>query len=137
MIASSIPILQPLLEKILRRNPFSSGSRSKSYKYTDRHYAGISDQKSGVYELGQRKPKSKVRDDLGLTVLPDDGSQEEILAQTKTSNDGGSLPAGSVSTMASKNNGHQVMRTDMVTVTYENESEQPHTWGSTAKAWGH
>uniref|UniRef100_A0A8H7KEG8 Rhodopsin domain-containing protein n=1 Tax=Bionectria ochroleuca TaxID=29856 RepID=A0A8H7KEG8_BIOOC len=80
IVASTIPILQPLVEKVLRRNPFSSGKDSA--KYNGRYYEDYSDQKSG-YELGQRKPKSKARDDLGLTVLEEGGSQEEILSGTK------------------------------------------------------
>lgn len=135
MIASAIPILQPLLEKILRRNPFSSHSNSKPYKYPERHYEDYSDMRSHTYELGERKQKPKLKDDLGLTVLPDDqGSEEEIL-RSSLRNDGKGASEGTVEIMAAPGTavpsptpgaGHnRIMRTDKVVVTYENGRQGP------------
>ncbi|KAK7222799.1 hypothetical protein V2G26_010802 [Clonostachys chloroleuca] len=112
IVASTIPILQPLLEKVLRRNPFSSGKDSA--KYNGRYYEDYSDQKSG-YELGQRKPKSKARDDLGLTVLEEGGSQEEILSGTKPN----VVAAGTAKpVVVPEATRHAITRTDVITVSY-------------------
>ncbi|KAK1638742.1 hypothetical protein BDP81DRAFT_479826 [Colletotrichum phormii] len=76
IIASSIPVMQPLLELILRRNPFSS---TKDSKQTLKYYEDYSSQSKskprsgGGIELGQRKPKAKPKDDLGITIHPADG----------------------------------------------------------------
>jgi len=99
IIACSIPCLQPLMDAVLRRSPWSSrhtsrgatgGSRgtglSGSKKNTNqRFYEDYSEHSKHNIELGQRKPKSKVRDDLGFTVIDGDdagSSQENILASS-------------------------------------------------------
>lgn len=133
MIASAIPILQPLLEKILGSNPFSSSkksSRAQSRKYPERHYENYSDQKSGNYELRShpRRQAGKLKDDLGLTIIADDESQEEILApggarSASTSHvhyNGDSVATYKNAGSAAKPN--QIMRTDVVTVTYNDAS---------------
>lgn len=126
-MASSIPILQPLAEKIFRGNPFSSNKKGSSYP--PRYYEDYSDATKSGYELGQRKPKSKQRDDLGLTVMNDDGSQEEILGPNNnngvlgpvTNVDGQSQAVGKSNSLGQAMNG-KIMRTDIVTVTYDEES---------------
>lgn len=75
---------------VLRRNPFSS-ARSKDAKTgegsnsnnTPRYYEDYASQRASSMggskiELGLRKPKPKLRDDLGFTIIEDD-SQENIL----------------------------------------------------------
>ncbi|KAI8291139.1 hypothetical protein K4K56_006721 [Colletotrichum sp. SAR 10_98] len=96
IIASSIPVMQPLLELILRRNPFSSGKGSKQTPQYYEHYDSQSKSKSrgGGIELGQRKPKSKPKDDLGLTIIESDDSQENILSPTTGSNNQTSTSSG-------------------------------------------
>ncbi|KFA70149.1 hypothetical protein S40285_06606 [Stachybotrys chlorohalonatus IBT 40285] len=133
MIASSIPILQPLLELVMRRNPFSSGGRS-SRKYPEREYENFSDQRSVVYELGERRQRPKPKDDLGLTIMADEGSQEEILAATNSDGDKRSQaqPGTSVNAFSNKRSSVKVapssiIRTDEVIVTYDGDVEQrPH-----------
>ncbi|KAF4119522.1 hypothetical protein GMORB2_4652 [Geosmithia morbida] len=130
MIASTIPILQPLLKKFLNRNPLSSNSRSK-YKFTSPNE--VTDNNRS-YEMSHRKFPSKAKDELGFTVLGEGGSQDDILAQTP-SNPGGTPPPGSV-VATDKSGSHQITRTDMVTVTYENVPSQPSMPNSFTKAWG-
>ncbi|KAF5521748.1 hypothetical protein CGCA056_v007320 [Colletotrichum aenigma] len=83
-IASTIPVLQPLLELILRRNPFSTAKNTTEETpkfYED--YASQRESRGGSkIELGQRKPRPKPRDDLGFTIMEDD-SQENILPECK------------------------------------------------------
>jgi hypothetical protein len=153
MIASAIPILQPLLEKILGSNPFSSygkSSRAQSRKYPERYYENYSDGKSGNYELNSRPRRAagKPKDDLGLTILADDSSQEEILApsskasvgtgvadgqQQQTTGSGVTVGAYSNPGKVAKAKPNQIMRTDVVTVTYNDESST--RTGRSPEAW--
>ncbi|KAF6827702.1 integral membrane protein [Colletotrichum musicola] len=92
-IASTIPVLQPLLEMALRRNPFSSfrskntqdSSPNSNNNNTPQYYEDYASQRASSMggsriELGLRKPKPKLRDDLGFTIIEDE-SQENILSQ--------------------------------------------------------
>jgi hypothetical protein len=152
MIASAIPILQPLLEKILGSNPFSSygkNSRGQSRKYPERYYENYSDGKSGNYELNSRPRRGagKPKDDLGLTILADDSSQEEILAASSKASAGTSVAGGPQQTTGhgvtvgsynnpgkvAKTKPNQIMRTDVVTVTYNDESSAQ--TANSPKAW--
>jgi hypothetical protein len=67
--------------------------------------------------------KSKPRDDMGLTIVSDEGSQENILHdgrnETVTSPTPGKRGFGSKSQIPKKG----ITRTDIVTISYENDSE--------------
>ncbi|KAI8298148.1 hypothetical protein K4K59_002972 [Colletotrichum sp. SAR11_240] len=138
IIASSIPVMQPLLELILRRNPFSSGKGSKQTPQYYEHYGSQSKSKSrgGGIELGQRKPKSKPKDDLGLTVIESDDSQENILSPTTGSNNQISTSSG-VPTLTNNSDSSQhaadgkIIRTDCVSISYE---ERGHTQETSASS---
>ncbi|KAK7421207.1 hypothetical protein QQX98_002337 [Neonectria punicea] len=114
IIACSIPILQPLLEMVLRRNPFSSNKGSSKQP---QYYEDYSERSKSGIELGYRKPKSKARDDLGLTIVNDGDSQENILVRDSPN-----------STVSPRDKGDQVngtiLRTDVVTVEYENQGQK-------------
>ncbi|KAF0331707.1 integral membrane protein [Colletotrichum asianum] len=138
IIASSIPVMQPLLEIILRRNPFSSGKGSKQTPQYYEHYGSQSKSKSrgGGIELGQRKPKSKPKDDLGLTIIESDDSQENILSPTTGSNNQTSTSSG-VPTLTNNSDSSQhaadgkIVRTDCVSISYE---ERGHTQETSASS---
>ncbi|KAK2730268.1 integral membrane protein [Colletotrichum kahawae] len=138
IIASSIPVMQPLLELILRRNPFSSGKGSKQTPQYYEHYGSQSKSKSrsGGIELGQRKPKSKPKDDLGLTIIESDDSQENILSPTTGSNNQTSTSSGVPTLTASSDFGQhaadgKIIRTDCVSISYE---ERGHTQETSASS---
>ncbi|KAE9577985.1 hypothetical protein CGCF415_v009686 [Colletotrichum fructicola] len=138
IIASSIPVMQPLLELILRRNPFSSGKGSKQTLQYYEHYGSQSKSKSrgGGIELGQRKPKSKPKDDLGLTIIESDDSQENILSPTTGSNNQTSTSSGAPTlTNNSDSSRHaadgKIVRTDCVSISYE---ERGHTQETSASS---
>ncbi|KAI8179305.1 hypothetical protein KHU50_003050 [Colletotrichum sp. SAR 10_65] len=138
IIASSIPVMQPLLELILRRNPFSSGKGSKQTPQYYEHYGSQSKSKSrgGGIELGQRKPKSKPKDDLGLTIIESDDSQENILSPTTGSNNQTSTSSGAPTlTNNSDSSQHaadgKIIRTDCVSISYE---ERGHTQETSASS---
>ena len=78
LIASSIPILWPLVQLIRRRNPFSSGNDSN-------HGADNTD---GT-ELRQckSKPKPKPKADLGTTTEDGGENQEHVLSPVDTQTD--------------------------------------------------
>ncbi|TDZ24157.1 hypothetical protein Cob_v003393 [Colletotrichum orbiculare MAFF 240422] len=120
IIASTIPVLQPLLELAMRRNPFSSAEESKQ---TPKYYEDCSsrrDSRGGSHiELGQRRPRPKPRDDLGLTIMEGD-SQEEILPGAKRSSPVGSS-RGAEGAQAQSRHG-DIIRTDVVCVSYEKKS---------------
>ncbi|KAH9233418.1 hypothetical protein K456DRAFT_1725476 [Colletotrichum gloeosporioides 23] len=138
IIASSIPVMQPLLELIPRRNPFSSGKGSKQTPQHYEHYGSQSKSKSrgGGIELGQRKPKSKPKDDLGLTIIESDDSQENILSPTTGSNNQTSTSSG-VPTLTNNSDSSQhaadgkIIRTDCVSISYE---ERGHTQETSASS---
>ncbi|KAK6209835.1 integral membrane protein [Colletotrichum tabaci] len=119
IIASSIPVLQPLLEPILKHSPFSSTKGSKepsSYGYRSSN----SNSRGGDIELGQRKPKKKPRDELGLTIIEGD-SQENILTPSKqTWTLAPRLMHGGLSHPEPAQPADcRIVRTDEVTVSYE------------------
>ncbi|KAK1505117.1 integral membrane protein [Colletotrichum abscissum] len=130
IIASSIPVMQPLLELILRRNPFSSAKGSKQTPQYYEDYGSQSKSKSrgggGGIELGQRKPKIKPKDELGLTIVEGD-SQENILTPATDSNQGisASLNAPTLTSRQSDSSQRpsdgKIIRTDFVSVTYEEQ----------------
>jgi hypothetical protein len=171
IIACSIPCLQPLLDMVVHRGPWSSrrtggssgggrsgsgggksgsgaGGASGSKKSAPRFYEDYS--QNGI-ELGQRKPKSKLRDDLGFTVVEgDDGgnsSQENILATVGHRANGSagtvvvvdeekgievthsSAAAATTTTAPSPPQpqgaaAHGIMRTDVVAISYEQPRPQ-------------
>ncbi|KAF9871286.1 hypothetical protein CkaCkLH20_11207 [Colletotrichum karsti] len=118
IIASSIPVMQPLLELILRRNPFSSGKGTKPTPQYYENYGSQSKSKSrgGTIELGQRKPKSKPKDDLGFTIIDDGDSQENIFkpaADHQTSAASGSpTPTSNHSDSSHRAPDGKIVRTD-------------------------
>ncbi|KAK2037188.1 integral membrane protein [Colletotrichum somersetense] len=118
IIASSIPILQPLVEVVMRRNPFSSARRSniknKYYKYDDSRSNG----RTGGIELGQQKPRVKPKDELGLTTFADDNSQENILT---VDNSTPSQTTVSTIQQSSIPTDGKIVRTDVVMVSYEHQ----------------
>ncbi|KAK1498228.1 integral membrane protein [Colletotrichum tamarilloi] len=129
IIASSIPVMQPLLELILRRNPFSSSKGSKQTPQYYEDYGSQSKSKSrggGGIELGQRKPKVKPKDELGLTIVEGD-SQENILTPANDSNQGISASSNAPTLTSRQSDSSQrpsdgkIIRTDFVSVTYEEQ----------------
>ncbi|KAJ9143879.1 Integral membrane protein [Pleurostoma richardsiae] len=132
IIACSIPILQPLLEIILRRNPFSSNKDSKKSPRYYEDYTSQSKSRGGGIELGQRKPKSKIRDDLGLTIVDDD-SQENILTPQPEKSSDSFVASGTGVRRTSHPAEGQIVRTDVVTVSYEAPG-QGHT-RNTSQGW--
>jgi hypothetical protein len=160
IIACSIPCLQPLLDKVVRRGFWSSrrtgssgshahGGASSSKKTSPRYYEDYSKSSKHNIELGQRKPKSKLRDDLGFTVVEGDesSSQENILATARTH--GGNGSAGTMGTgiidvekgieithsSASPPDGQQgIIRTDVVAISYDQPKAQSGS-GARDSAW--
>lgn len=139
IIACSIPILQPLLEKVLRRNPFASSN--KRSKPVGRYYEDYTDTPSG-YQLGSRKARSRPKDDLGLTIVADGGSEEEILgpggagypqqhqtayavADGQFARDGQTQRGQQIPAAARASNviAGKIVKTDTVTVTYDEEAQ--------------
>ncbi|KAL0943430.1 uncharacterized protein CTRU02_201316 [Colletotrichum truncatum] len=141
IIASSIPVMQPLLELILRRNPFSSAKGSKQTPQYYEDYGSQSKSKSrggGNIELGQRKPKSKPKDDLGLTIVESD-SQENILTPPINQNHQTSVSLGAPTFRSNRSDSSQhsadgkIIRTDLVSITYEEQGQVHNT--STSNGW--
>ncbi|KAJ0322252.1 hypothetical protein COL5a_008861 [Colletotrichum fioriniae] len=129
IIASSIPVMQPLLELILRRNPFSSAKDSKQTPQYYEDYSSHSKSRSrggGGIELGQRKPKVKPKDELGLTIVEGD-SQENILTPTSDTNQDMFASSEAPTLISVQNDANQrpadgkIMRTDLVSITYEEQ----------------
>ncbi|QBZ56765.1 hypothetical protein PoMZ_01681 [Pyricularia oryzae] len=130
IIAASIPVLQPLLEVIMKRNPFTSHERSKrdspSFGSGWRGYRFEPSERGGG--------KQKQRDGRGFAVAADASGFEEILSpldKTLTSYVAEASPAPP----ASSTSGHdaekgfaggvpagvangRIMRTDVVDVSY-------------------
>ncbi|KAI8300780.1 hypothetical protein K4K59_001352 [Colletotrichum sp. SAR11_240] len=117
-IASTIPVLQPLLELILRRNPFSTAKNTTEETpkfYED--YASQRESRGGSkIELGQRKPRPKPRDDLGFTIMEDD-SQENILPECKRPAPAFMSDRHETTPPQSADGG--IVRTDVVCVSFE------------------
>lgn len=134
IIAASIPVLQPLLEAILKRNPFSS-NKVTSQKLNSNGYDNLSDLRDGgggsrghkgghTYELGQRKAAPKKLDNLGFTVV-DDNSQEDILVPgardiSYSANASKSPPSRADEGSADAVRDRAIIRTDEVNVSYSN-----------------
>jgi hypothetical protein len=95
------------MEMIFGRNVFGSASRLENPQYYNRY----SEHCKTEYELGQRKPKKVVRDELGLTVMGDEESQDCILRpEDEQAND---------PNIAHNGTGGRSLRTDLITVSYE------------------
>ncbi|KAK1990331.1 integral membrane protein [Colletotrichum falcatum] len=124
IIASSIPVLHPLLEIILRRNPFAS--TGEGTRRTARSYGNPPSSSSKpcpspgrhTYELGQRRSKPKLKDHLGFTIT-EDGSQEDMLYPSHASY----TQTVTASTISEPGQVHlgRIVRTDSVTVVYDGE----------------
>lgn len=111
--------MQPLLEPILKHSPFSSTKGSKEPP-SDGYHSSNSNSRGGDIELGQRKPKKKPRDELGLTIIEGD-SQENILTPSKQT---WTLPprlmhGGLSHPEPAQPADCRIVRTDEVTVSYE------------------
>ncbi|KAL2106172.1 hypothetical protein VUR80DRAFT_7105 [Thermomyces stellatus] len=130
IIASSIPILQPLLEKILRHNPFASSG--KSSKPNGRYYEDYTDARSG-YELGDRKTRTKLKGDLGLTIIADGGSEDGILNPTDGQHQQSAFAVADDQFIYDGHEGSgragsrdfdgKILKTNTVTVTYDEEAQ--------------
>ncbi|KAL2883139.1 hypothetical protein SGCOL_001327 [Colletotrichum sp. CLE4] len=105
----------------------AKGSKQTPQYYED--YGSQSKSKSrggGGIELGQRKTKAKPKYDLGLTIVEGDG-QENILTPTTDSNHGmyASSCAPTLNSRQSDSSQHpadgKIIRTDFVSVTYEEQ----------------
>lgn len=138
IIACSIPILQPLLDIVLKRNPLSS-KRSKMssdrYAYYHGDHRGQSGSGAAMELSAYNKLKhSKRRDDLGFTILDENGkgSQDNILDEHTN----GSVLTGDYKSTASNEAGpvrnetnslgpnhvpEGIRRTQVVTVSYSND----------------
>ncbi|OHE92499.1 integral membrane protein [Colletotrichum orchidophilum] len=133
IIASSIPVLHPLLELILKRNPFTSARGSKlTVKSSDHTESSPSNNRPSRgggkhdYELGQRKPKARPRDDLGFTIIEGD-SQENIMCGEGTSR---TQTAASNASQSSQLEEGKIVRTDEVTISYDEKSHAGETSAS-------
>ncbi|KDN66169.1 putative integral membrane protein [Colletotrichum sublineola] len=122
IIASSIPVLHPLVDILLKRNPFASTrERTGRTARSDGDSPSPSSSKPRpslarhTYELGQRKAKPILRDWLGFTIAEDE-SQEDMLSPVQNSY---------TQTVTSSNSGSsqvelgRIIRTDSVTIMYD------------------
>lgn len=137
IIASSIPVLHPLLELILRRNPFSSARASRPTAKSSDNNTGSAPSNyrpsrvygNYEYELGQRKAKPKPKDDLGFTIIEGD-SQENIMSTGGRSR---AQTATSIGSQTSQPEDGRIVRTDVVTVSYDEKGRAGET--SASKRW--
>ncbi|MBE3048727.1 hypothetical protein IMZ48_40755 [Candidatus Bathyarchaeota archaeon] len=115
IIASSIPILQPLYQRLF-------GSAFDSRKY--RTYGSGKNGQQGSVELSYQTRKRSVKDPNGLTFLDQSlaGSEESILPVRE----GGKHDTGDVqgSPQSLTPGSQEIMRTDVVTVSHSIESQQ-------------
>ena len=118
IIAACIPILQPLLEMIKGRNIWStnkSGSESRDYH----KYGSGSARQQDPFELRSR-PRKKV-DVHGFTIHDKEESEESIVDRD--------APIGHASSGRRSESNHPneggIMKTNDVTVTYEQAGEGP------------
>ncbi|KAL0932194.1 uncharacterized protein CTRU02_213147 [Colletotrichum truncatum] len=121
IIASTIPVLQPLLEVILRRSPFSTARSAleETPKSDDNFVPKRESDVGGRIELGQRRPKPKLRDNLGLTIMEDD-SKENILVQENTTP---VIMSDKDETTQPQPTTWGITRTDVVCVSFEDRSK--------------
>ncbi|KXH49458.1 integral membrane protein [Colletotrichum simmondsii] len=137
IIASSIPVLHPLLELILKRNPFSSARASRPTAKSSDNNSGSAPSNyrpsrvygNYEYELGQRKARPKPRDDLGFTIVEGD-SQENIVSGKGRSR---AQTATSIGSQYSQPDDGRIVRTDVVTVSYDDKGQAVET--SASKRW--
>ncbi|EXF73516.1 integral membrane protein [Colletotrichum fioriniae PJ7] len=137
IIASSIPVLHPLLELILKRNPFSSARASRPTAKSSDNNTGSAPSNyrpsrvygNYEYELGQRKVKPKPKDDLGFTIIEGD-SQENIMSTGGRSR---AQTATSIGSQTSQPEDGRIVRTDVVTVSYDEKGRAGET--SASKRW--
>ncbi|KAG7053147.1 integral membrane protein [Colletotrichum scovillei] len=137
IIASSIPVLHPLLELILKRNPFSSARASRPTAKSSDNNTGSAPSNyrpsrvygNYEYELGQRKARPKPRDDLGFTIV-EGNSQENIVSGEGRSR---AQTATSIGSQYSQPDDGRIVRTDVVTVSYDEKGRAGGT--SASKRW--
>ncbi|OLN86862.1 hypothetical protein CCHL11_04579 [Colletotrichum chlorophyti] len=129
IIASSIPVMYPLLDLVLHRNPFASvrcskatgNSREDSSTPNKSWPSRRTSRGDYDHKLGQFKPKSKARDDLGFTIVEDD-SQENILASQNQEVE--HLGSASMNNHSSRAEDGKILRTDVVTISYQRKSKE-------------
>lgn len=123
IIASSIPILQPLLEIVYGRNPFGSSREKRSPRYYEDY-----SKDTNRYELSSNKQRSPLRTDPDQIIMKDDSSQEDILAPTtytqRSNASTGILDALPITP--------GITRTDEVTVSFVADDQEA---GTNAKGW--
>lgn len=130
IIACSIPLLRPLLELVLKRNPFSS-NRATGSESAARYYGGSRFTKGSAIELKDHKVKS-ARDNFGFTVA-DGNSQESILAPEQNAVDVLATSKGSPETQKQG----AIMKTFEVdvSVSYSSTSTEPADATGSHRQW--
>ncbi|KAK1704369.1 integral membrane protein [Colletotrichum lupini] len=137
IIASSIPVLHPLLELILKRNPFSSARASRPTAKSSDNNTGSAPSNyrpshvygNYEYELGQRKAKPKPRDDLGFTIVEGESQENIVFGEGRSR----AQTATSIGSQSSKPEDGRIVRTDVVTVSYDENGRAGET--SASKRW--
>ncbi|KAI3530439.1 integral membrane protein [Colletotrichum filicis] len=137
IIASSIPVLHPLLELILKRNPFSSARASRPTAKSSDNNTGSAPSNyrpsrvygNYEYELGQRKAKPKPRDDLGFTIVEGESQENIVFGESRSR----AQTATSIGSQSSKPEDGRIVRTDVVTVSYDENGRAGET--SASKRW--
>ncbi|TPX13554.1 uncharacterized protein E0L32_006025 [Thyridium curvatum] len=138
IIASCIPVLQPLVDRVLGRRFFGSSLGPRSYK---KYGTGRSDGGGGMYPSDMEMSNSRSakrrppRDPNGLTFLDETkaGSEESILRQEQTAKNGGNGTSlhSAESRGAPRVGPHEgIVRTDVVSVSYgaAHDHDGPETW---------
>ncbi|KAK1486321.1 uncharacterized protein CCOS01_12464 [Colletotrichum costaricense] len=137
IIASSIPVLHPLLELILKRNPFSSARASRPTAKSSDNNTGSAPSNyrpsrvygNYEYELGQRKAKPKPRDDLGFTIVEGESQENIVFGEGRSR----AQTATSIGSHSSQPEDGRIVRTDVVTVSYDENGRAGET--SASKRW--
>ncbi|KAK1545901.1 integral membrane protein [Colletotrichum paranaense] len=137
IIASSIPVLHPLLELILKRNPFSSARASRPTAKSSDNNTGSAPSNyrpsrvygNYEYELGQRKAKPKPRDDLGFTIVEGESQENIVFGEGRSR----AQTATSIGSQCSQPEEGRIVRTDVVTVSYNENGRAGET--SASKRW--
>lgn len=124
MIACSIPLLRPLLEVILRRNPFSSNKGTGS-ESVPQYYGGNRYTRSSAIELKDCRVKN-TRDDFGFPITSDGNSQESILTPDQKPVDTLASPTG---LSRAKNQG-SIMKTQELEISVSYSTGQADVSGS-------
>ncbi|KAK0370408.1 integral membrane protein [Colletotrichum limetticola] len=137
IIASSIPVLHPLLKLILKRNPFSSARASRPTAKSSDNNTGSAPSNyrpsrvygNYEYELGQRKAKPKPRDDLGFTIVEGESQENIVFGEGRSR----AQTATSIGSHSSQPEDGRIVRTDVVTVSYDENGRAGET--SASKRW--